>query len=498
MLPHEIDPESGARMVGGEIPDWSEPAASPSAALGALVAAAARDLPTDARILLAGMPAVSLGAHLPAGAAAHRLVRGLPDARALTGSAEMAAGGVIAGGLDRLAAQGDTFDLVVAVGGPEATCSPDSTVADATDWVRLVLGLAGDSGRVVASLSNPTGMDRFLDIAVPDPASGWSVTDAVDGAPTAPPTPARLAELDDVEVLAAWPDAAAPSVVLTAGDLTDASGPAQAAVASLAARAEGRTALRDVWATAERLLDAGLGLPLAPAWVVTRHVALPASALPHPAGSRLLESELRRAVAGPGRERLRELVEAYAAWPQAPSDVRDVLVRPDGGLAALGEDRDGRATEAGHADPVDPDDHSGHTAAVRHGLSGFAQRVCADGAAGLWSAPTTDDVVRDLLAMAGVEGSAAPTAELDSRPAPTSRSAEANRLHDAEAALDETRRKVSWLEGTLRARDRRIRTLERSIAIESSTAYKVVHQLGRPVPALKRRARSFLDRHSGA
>ena len=79
-------------------------------------------------------------------------------------------------------------------------------------------------------------------------------------------------------------------------------------------------------------------------------------------------------------------------------------------------------------------------------------------------------------------------------PAPTSWAAARHRLDAAESALGLTRRQVAWLEGTVRAKDRRIRTLERAIAIESSPAYKAVHQLGRPVPALKRRVRAYLDR----
>ena len=137
---------------------------------------------------------------------------------------------------------------------------------------------------------------------------------------------------------------------------------------------------------------------------------------------------------------------------------------------------------------TDPD------AALRESLDAFAVRVCADGAATLWDSPTPDLVLADLCAMAGRDGVGVESTA--ARPAPTSREAELRRLRDAEASLDETRRKVTWLEGTIRAKDRRIRTLERAIAVEDSTAYKVVHQLTRPVPALKRRARALLDRRS--
>ncbi|EWT01155.1 hypothetical protein N865_11515 [Intrasporangium oryzae NRRL B-24470] len=61
-------------------------------------------------------------------------------------------------------------------------------------------------------------------------------------------------------------------------------------------------------------------------------------------------------------------------------------------------------------------------------------------------------------------------------------------------AVDEQRRKVHWLEGTLRARERQVRLLERSIAVESSAAYRPLRQLDRPVPALRRAAPPVVNR----
>jgi hypothetical protein len=67
------------------------------------------------------------------------------------------------------------------------------------------------------------------------------------------------------------------------------------------------------------------------------------------------------------------------------------------------------------------------------------------------------------------------------------------RAHElALTALEQERGRTRWLEGTLRARNRQVRLLERSIDVESSPAYKALRQAARPVPALRRAARRGL------
>jgi hypothetical protein len=80
-------------------------------------------------------------------------------------------------------------------------------------------------------------------------------------------------------------------------------------------------------------------------------------------------------------------------------------------------------------------------------------------------------------------------------PATTAAYRELATAHSAtRQALAVERARAAWLEGTLRARDREIGVLERSIALESSAAYKAFKQLARPIPALRRRARAALER----
>ncbi|MFW5474973.1 hypothetical protein ACOCJ5_16815 [Knoellia sp. CPCC 206450] len=535
MLPHEIDPGSGVRMVGGEIPEWSDltPDATP-AAVERLVVGAAERLAPGARVLLAGMPSARLRDRLPDALDVSVLVRGLPDARALADGSGSSVGGtpsveparsgmaVIAGALDRLHAAGDTFDLVVALGGPEATLAPDSTTPGARSWLRVVRELAGAGGAVVASVANPAGLDRLVGVGRPDGDEAWaSVGDQHE-------EPLALATFEaGWDVLAAYPSLEEPDLVVSAKDIATSTGAGQLAVRALAAHLDEREKVRDVWSTATTLLDTGLGLALAPAWVVVRGGAPEAPAPAVPAEAQLVESRLREAVASRSHNRTRAVVTAYAAWlaglsdstkptdstgaahPEAPSethpatssaDLRDVLVDGAGVHSLV----DGAAPAVAGGDDLE------------RALTDFAERVCADGTARLWVAPTPALVLADLLSMVGATSgtSSAPAAsgaeaaahpsepingldaidDADARPSPTSRQALLLRLRSAEESLGETRRQVTWLEGTLRARDRRIRTLERAISVESSAAYKVVHQLGRPVPALKRRARAYLDR----
>ena len=520
MLPHEIDPGSGVRMVGGEIPEWSDltPAPTPEA-VERLVVATAERLAPGARVLLAGMPSARLRDRLPASLDVSVLVRGLPDARSL---ADGAGASVIAGALDRLHDTGDTFDLVVALGGPEATLAPDSTTTGARTWLRLVRDLAGTDGAVVASVANPAGLDRLVGIGRPDGDEAWATVGDHH------PEPLALATLvdDRWDVLAAYPSLDDPDLLLTPDVLATSAGAGQLAVRALAAGLDEREKLRDVWSTATTLLDAGLGVALAPAWVVVRGGASASPSAPTVAtDARLVESRLREAVASRSHNRTREVVSAYAAWlagltgsADATGAARPTPASETHPAASAADLRDVLVDGAGAHSLAD-----GATPAVSGGddleraLGEFAERVCADGTARLWVAPTPSLVLADLLSMVGASSGVAtargdatedptptgshPTTdaldaldETDERPSPTSRQAVLLRLRAAEESLGETRRQVTWLEGTLRARDRRIRTLERAISVESSTAYKVVHQLGRPVPALKRRARAILDR----
>jgi len=477
-------------MVGGEIPDWSDAApVTASEALGDLLARSASGLAPKARVLVAGPAAVALRHRLPRGLAVHLLARGIPDARALATDAGQSVSHapdttVIAGALDRVRGRDETFDLVIALGGPEATLAPDSPTMGGPAWLRLVSDLVAPGGRFVASVTNPAGMDHLIGVDTCD-VDGWAAL--ADAAP-------RALTLDDVRgvtgghVLAAYPSISSPAVVLTESEARSGLGPSQRAVRALSARFDGELALRSPWRTAEQLFSAGLGLALAPAWILVSETVAD-SALPKvPAGARLVESVLRDAVGSRSHRRTREIVTAYAVWlgefsgSGPSSDLRDVLMLADGRITPLDTEML----------PHVPDGHG----ALHDGLAAFAQRVCAEGVATLWEAPTPEMVLQDLLSMAGHESALSRDAA-DRAPlvAPASREGELVRVRDAEAALDETRRQVTWLEGTLRAKDRRIRTLERAIALESSTAYKVVHQLGRPVPAVKRRAREFLQRH---
>lgn len=506
MLPHEVDSKSGARMVGGEIPDWTDTTAPQLQGLTGIVDAFAAGVLArvgeGAEILVAGFPSATLPLRSVSGAHTTLLVRGVPDARALAASGAT----VICGALDRLHDAGDRYDLVVAVGGPEATLSPDSPTLDAMGWVALVDGLLRPGGAAIVTVANPSGMDTLL---TGGREPGPTDQARLDSSGPGPLATNGVPAVPGSSLLAAYPSVTDPTVLLGAREAAHATGTAQLAVRALAAHvtdpADVPTSL-DPWTTAERLFRAGVGTPLAPGWLIAL-----GHDLPRPPGlpdrSRLLESVLRDAVASGSHTAARGTVRSYAAWlasrADAP-DLRDVLVLDDGSLEMLPQ-------PWGPADSTEMPDAMGHADSTRDALArslgDFAERACAAGIVALCPAPTPALVLRELLAMAGRDVPADATTDAATgltvvstestsaatEPAPSSWAAARRRLAAAESALAEARRQVAWLEGTIRAKDRRIRTLERAIAIEASPAYKAVHQLGRPVPALKRRVRAYLD-----
>lgn len=560
MHPHQVDAASGASLVGGELQDWSDAEAlRPSPAIARLVAAA---LPASAsRVLLAGPAAESLLPQVPDDVPVDLLVRGLDDARAL---AARVAGRprttVLCGALDRLPAD-VTYSAVVAIGGPGLLLAPDSHPMDVPAVLTKLASLVADDGVLVADIANSAGLHTLIGAAADERGDDQWFHGSRDfgSALTLPDLEAALDTigLTTTGVYAGWPSPTELALLAERAALGSGAPPGRSGtsgtVGALAVRAESehfseRPALRDPWDATERLLEAGLGLATAPAWVVAarrgthspdlpqviaaeprlahpfaRVATLPAdpsapqpvaegllrrdlaTPLPEAAGP-LLESLLRRACAQGSRDAVRELLRRYAgwlrdpaAWPEAQRASRvfatpaNVVVDGAGGLTLL--DRSWSWAEDLDAET-----------AVAFGLRDLAQRLVASGARHPWAPNTTAAALTEELAVM-TEAQWPPEDErltaLESayaaagpgRVAP-GRSVELDQAR-AEAlrrTLDERDRQVTWLEGTLSARDRQVRTLQRAISVENSAAYKAVHGLSRPVPALRRRVRAALDR----
>ncbi|GAA0799010.1 class I SAM-dependent methyltransferase [Spirilliplanes yamanashiensis] len=252
------------RLIGGEMPVWTDRDPVRGAALVPLLAAAARG-----RVLVAGPHDPALLDALPP-ADLTLLVRGLPDARRLAERYPDAT--VCCGDLAKLAAE-PPFDTVVALDGLGRLSSAEAEPPPWAEAFALLLGALRPGGTLLLGVENMVGTHRLIAFA-PDPATaGWSPADTHD-----PGRPAGLdrlrahltaAGLGTPAVYAAWPSPAAPEVLLGEAACADDDLRGWATAALARACRTTAPALTDPARLAVDALRHGAAAHLAPAWIVT-------------------------------------------------------------------------------------------------------------------------------------------------------------------------------------------------------------------------------------
>ncbi|XVX19319.1 hypothetical protein ACQP1U_13495 [Actinomycetota bacterium] len=554
--PVQIDPDTGVQLVPGDMPEWSDFARLVEpAALRPFVAGHA------GRVLLAGpVSALLLGA-----IDAERVdvvLRGRPDAEAvvpLLGGR----GQVYCGSVDGFApfAPADGYDLVVALGGPDQLCGTDTTGLTDAELLRLVAGFVGADGRLVAGANNGAGLQHLVSAdprGLVDDEDAWQV-----GGEGYARRGLFLAELDTAlgdaglaapELFGVYPHVSTPRFVASAQSLRT-GGEAGSLARSLGARLApavyaDRPLLGDPADLLDRTLESGLGLELAPGWLVwaarSQEAAVPDIALswgeseqspwaqrhvvarsgehqvswlgagapdtvgdglrrdlmgaPVPAGE-LLEVLLRRECAARSHVGIRRLVVRYAEWVRSEwqETGRRVVAIPAGTVVL----QDGSLALADPSWRVERD-VSG-TGAFVAGLLAFARGLEASAAPHPWNlSASADTICTSMAAMAGhvvTETDLADAATLLSELTPAGL-VPAGDLPVAgltgyrellalvsEQALElrEQQSRLTWLEGHLRRRDRENRDLEKTLRKYSgSISYKAFEASRRPRQKAKR------------
>ena len=344
MRRHHLDTASGARLVGGEMLEWSDLATGVVAgAAGPLVDAVLRGERAAERVLLVGARAATLLDRVPDRLAIDVLVRGLPDARELAGTSRLRSGlRVFTGSVERLEPE-DHYDVLVCLDGPDGVVSPDSDGITPAALLNLLGSWLAPGGLLVAAVQNELGLDRLLRL---DPSAvrqddAWHA--ASPGTSTRLPYEREvvgLLEAAGLSLEASWSGFPAADRLDLLVDPTRV-GSAGGVVAALAARLQAgyfrdRPALADPHDLALRTFEGGLTPALASAWVVLARAGRP--------GARAADLPPLLAAGEPGTQPWRAvttLVEDPAGWqlalaPEAGQPVvherhvlRDLTVRPD-------------------------------------------------------------------------------------------------------------------------------------------------------------------------
>ena len=287
-----VDPVSGARLVGGEMLQWAD---LERTALGGAPSVLVRDVlggaaATGRRVLLLGPRASRLVQELPGGVDVDVLVRGLPDARAISSLAQLRSGvTVLCGSLDRFEPTA-SYDVVVVLDAPALLLSPDSDGLTGGEVLRRAAGWLTPDGSLVAVVENDLGLDRLLRLEVrdlyDDDDAWWRGSPGFDDRPAYHRELAAL--LDSAGLVADATYGAFPSsTLLSLLVSTEATSSPELATmaAAMVSRAEGahfadHPALADPYALTLRVFDSGLALQLASAWVVVARRTGSAAAAP--------------------------------------------------------------------------------------------------------------------------------------------------------------------------------------------------------------------------
>jgi hypothetical protein len=264
------------RLIGGEMPTWTED--QPPAG-GALLRSVVAQLPADAAVLVAGPHDEALIDALSARTSVTCLVRSQPAAAALDAKGIE----VLCGSLPKL--DSERWDVVVAFDGVGRLCSVEGPQLDWAESLAVLKRALRPGGTLLLTVENELGVHRLVDPLTGTALQGdgaWQPIGEFD--PSRPGTPARLTAHLTREGLttdwlgAVWPNPAAPTLIATPAALAD--GPADALAALAAGALAGAYVEKSVLSDPRRLAAAavrgGLGPELAAGWLFTAHLA------PHP------------------------------------------------------------------------------------------------------------------------------------------------------------------------------------------------------------------------
>ena len=285
MQSYQVDPVSGARLVGGEMLQWSDldKGVSPGVS-GLLLTHVRQGRPAPGRVLVLGPRAAQVFEQVAPHAEVDVLVRGLPDARALSSVGQMRQDvTVYCGSLERFEPTAP-YDLIVVLDSPSGLSSPDSEGIGQREVLQRLSKWLSPEGTLVAVVENDLGFDRLFRLQVRERYDDDLAWDR--GAPGLDPRPLYHRELREVlpsvglradEVYAAFPSASDVALLVGSACVED---PALArAAAGQAAQVltdhfSREPALVDPYDMALRLLESGEVMALASAWLL---VAGPAS-----------------------------------------------------------------------------------------------------------------------------------------------------------------------------------------------------------------------------
>ena len=272
----QVDRISGAEILPGDLAEWSDldHLTAPGSVLGLL-----RDTiwPTaTGTVLLVGPLAASALEGVPAKLAVDVLVRSRPDAQRLSTITQSRKGGSLYCGGLRNFAPGRTYDLVIALGGPELFCGPDTTGLTEEQSIATLAGLTAPGGTLVLSVANHVGIHELLGASPTlDPESPQAWTIGADGF-----SPRHLYRREYTDALEAagltaiseYATFPAPQTINTivASDQLGGQTPSRLRAHLAATCTEyfsDRPALRSPAAAVNDLVEAGQGMALAPGWL---------------------------------------------------------------------------------------------------------------------------------------------------------------------------------------------------------------------------------------
>ena len=515
------------KMIGGEMPDWSDRRADERPPAGGAVFAEIlrRMAPAGGRILVAGPHDDALIDALGSRTEVVCLLRSETDAAALAERGVTVLCGTLAKVTDA-----DRYDVVVALDGVDRLCSVEGPQLDWAEAVQVLRRALRPGGSLLLAVENELGVHRLVDRSAPTSAHGpgdWRPVGEFDEAK--PGNPTRLAgrlAADGLAVswlAAAWPLPSAPTLLATPYALQD--GPVGALSAAAAGAAgtayAGVPVLSDPRRLAAAAVRGGLGAEFAASWIVLAHRA-PRPALdfvpppvllgdgpvvelahdrdggwvrkvvsgtttpgrdttrlngPLPTG-RLLEELLLAACLRHELRTARRLLSGWATWfdtlaadSQGSATVDNVLV--DGDAYAL-------------LDPSRLGTSPGPATALRR----FAETLLAGGYAHPWASATNVDSLTAVLAgAAGVQH--VPAVESAPVPIPDSQREHEEQLRMLREQLADATTRAAWFEAELSGRDSELRRARLQIkAFSGKFSYRVA-KLG---AVSARKARNALRR----
>jgi len=490
------------RLIGGEMPVWSDldgrrgPGPTRGSALVPLLAAA------TGRTLIAGPHDPALIDAAPADDLT-LLVRGVPDAEALTARyADRPGVTVCCGGLEKLDLK-PPYDTVVALDGLARLSSVEGAQLAWGEAFELLVAALRPGGTLLLAVENFLGLHRLVALPSEETDSDWVAVGEHDQT-----RPAGLARVRDrlgsaglyvARTYAAYPAPTAPTALLGAEILADEGlrGFLEATLGAACRPVE--NVLTDPGRLAISALRHGAADELAPAWLMlaqrdgtgpvqraaggdlpeavvatgpegydirwhpadgwirSRHGLAEVEALPR---GRTLEDLLIGGCLGRDLSAVRELLRAWQAGPVAGVPADQVIVASDGSLAAL--------VPAGEPEAA---------------LRDLAATVIGGGFAHPWPAPADEtDLALTLAAMAGREPDPAALATLAVRAGDDGNRPDARSRPDARAfrelaiarnrlvrELAEARAKMLWYEQMLTSRENSLKRSQRIIELLSGS-----------------------------